>query len=141
MYHVTVRQHFDAAHALRGYMGRCERLHGHRFEVAVTLSGDRLNDIGILYDFSELKGHLKEVLSRLDHFSLNEVPPFDSQNPSSENLARFVYGELKVRLGVDAGLLAQVRVWESPEAWAVYEESPPRGDFERVLKETRPLVP
>lgn len=122
MYHVTVRQHFDAAHSLRGYSGRCERLHGHRFEVAVTLSGDRLNEIGILYDFTELKGQLKELLELLDHVNLNEVPPFDSQNPSSENLARFIYGELKGRLGISAGLLAKVQVWESPEAWAVYEE-------------------
>lgn len=122
MYEVTVRQHFDAAHCLRGYGGRCERLHGHRFEVAVTLAGNRLNDIGILYDFTELKGHLQELLSRLDHFSLNEVPPFDSENPSSENIARFIYGEVKGRLGGAAGLLARVQVWESPEAWATYQE-------------------
>lgn len=122
MYEVTVRQHFDAAHCLRGYPGRCERLHGHRFEVAVTLKGDRLNEIGMLYDFTELKSHLKELLSHLDHFSLNDVPPFDSQNPSSENIARFFYEELKARLGEDARLLARVRVWESPEAWATYQE-------------------
>lgn len=122
MYHVSVRQHFDAAHCLRGYGGRCERLHGHRFEVAVALSGDRLNEIGILFDFTDLKGHLKDILSNLDHSSLNEVPPFDTENPSSENIARFVYGALKERLGKDAGLLARVQVWESPEAWAVYEE-------------------
>ena len=121
MYQVTVRQHFDAAHCLRGYPGRCERLHGHRFEVAVTLSGERLNDIGILYDFTELKGYLKEIVSGLDHVFLNEVPPFDFENPSSENIARFIYGELKPRLGGAAVLLARVQVWESPEAWAVYE--------------------
>jgi len=122
MYHVTVQQHFDAAHCLRGYGGRCERLHGHRFEVAVTLSGDQLNEIGILYDFTDLKERLKGILSRLDHFPLNEVPPFDSQNPSSENLARFIHGELRDRLGDASRLLARVQVWESPDAWAVYEE-------------------
>lgn len=122
MYQVTVRQHFDAAHYLRGYGGRCEGLHGHRFEVAVTLSGDRLNDIGILYDFTELKAHLSELLARLDHVCLNEVLPFDTQNPSSENIARHIYGEMKGRLGEAAGLLARVQVWESPEAWATYEE-------------------
>lgn len=122
MYEVTVRQHFDAAHCLRGYGGRCERLHGHRFEVAVTLAGDRLNEIGILYDFTELKAQLKELLARLDHYSLNEVPPFDSQNPSSENIARFVFQELKARLAGASELLARVQVWESPEAWATYQE-------------------
>lgn len=122
MYEVTVRQHFDAAHCLRGYGGRCERLHGHRFEVAVTLAGNRLNEIGILYDFTELKGHLKELLLRLDHYSLNDVPPFDSENPSSENIARFIYEELTGRLGGAGGLLARVQVWESPEAWAIYQE-------------------
>lgn len=121
-YQVTVREHFDAAHCLRGYGGRCERLHGHRFEVAVTLAGDTLNEIGILYDFTELKAQLKELLARLDHYSLNEVAPFNTENPSSENIARFIYEDLKSRLGAAAGLLARVQVWESPDAWATYEE-------------------
>jgi 6-pyruvoyltetrahydropterin/6-carboxytetrahydropterin synthase len=122
MYEVSVRQHFDAAHALRGYGGRCENLHGHRFEVEVTLRGSELNDIGILYDFTELKAHLRELVKHLDHTNLNDNHPFDSLNPSSENIARFLYGELKGRLGQASTLLSRVQVWESPESRASYQE-------------------
>jgi 6-pyruvoyltetrahydropterin/6-carboxytetrahydropterin synthase len=97
MYEVSVREHFDAAHALRGYKGKCENLHGHRFEVEVTLRTEGLDDIGLAYDFTDLKKHLRDLLARLDHTSLNDVPPFDRINPSSENIAATIYGELQQR--------------------------------------------
>ncbi|MEA3459905.1 MAG: 6-carboxytetrahydropterin synthase QueD [Chloroflexota bacterium] len=126
MYEVTIKAHFDAAHALRGYGGKCERLHGHRFQVAVCVAAEETNEIGLAYDFTELKRILRErVISHLDHTNLNETPPFDEINPSSENIARFVYEEMKKALtGVGAQhaapLLRWVRVWESPNAWVTY---------------------
>jgi len=118
MYHVSKKQHFDAAHYLRGYGGKCEEIHGHRFEVVVTVESEQLNDIGIAFDFVELKKHMGEVLQRFDHKCLNDVPPFDSINPSSENIAALIYRELSGRLsGVS---IASVEVWESPESRVTY---------------------
>jgi 6-pyruvoyltetrahydropterin/6-carboxytetrahydropterin synthase len=118
MYQVSVRQHFDAAHYLRGYGGKCEALHGHRFEVVVSVTSEKLNDIGIAYDFVELKKKVGEVLKRFDHICLNDITPFDKINPSSENIAATIYKELKRRIkGVT---VSQVEVWESPESKVTY---------------------
>jgi len=120
MYEISVEQEFDAAHALRGYEGKCERLHGHRFRVAVTIRASKLNDIGLAYDFTVLKKQLGEVLGKYDHTSLNETPPFDEINPSSENIAATVYGEMKTRLGATPVSLSRVEVWESPTSRAEF---------------------
>jgi len=118
VYQISVEQHFDAAHALRGYRGKCEALHGHRFRVVVRIEAPGLDDIGLAYDFSELKKHLAGVISKFDHVCLNDVPPFDKLNPSSENIAATIYKELKPKLsGVS---LVAVEVWESPQTGVVY---------------------
>ncbi len=120
MYQVSVAQHFDAAHFLRGYRGKCEALHGHRFQVVVRVRAAEVNDVGMAYDFAELKGHLGDILSRLDHTCLNEVPPFDRINPSSENLAATIYERLRSRLAGTPISLACVEVWESPQSGVAY---------------------
>ena len=120
MYLISVEQHFDAAHFLRGYEGKCEKLHGHRFRAAVRVCAATLDDTGMAYDFTLLKRHLGEVLSRYDHTCLNDVAPFDEINPSSENIARTVYDELAERLAAAPVKLAGVDVWESPESRATY---------------------
>ena len=119
MYQISVEGHFDAAHYLRDYGGKCENLHGHRFKVVVSLNAAKLNKIGLAYDFTELKRHLGEVLARFDHTSLNDVPPFDKINPSSENIAMTIYDELKGRFSGGV-TLATVEVWESPESRVTY---------------------
>jgi 6-pyruvoyltetrahydropterin/6-carboxytetrahydropterin synthase len=116
MYEISVQQHFDAAHYLRSYKGKCEALHGHRFEVRVSIQRDELDDSGLAYDFTELKRHLGEILSRFDHACLNEIPPFDDINPSSENIATNIYQELQVRLKEEPVTISRVTVWESPNA-------------------------
>jgi len=118
MFQVSVRGHFDAAHYLRGYGGRCESLHGHRFQVVVRLEAQGLNDIGLAFDFVELKRHLGEIIERFDHTCLNEVPPFDEVNPSSENIATTIYKELSSRLREEH--ISSVEVWESPESCVAY---------------------
>jgi 6-pyruvoyltetrahydropterin/6-carboxytetrahydropterin synthase len=122
MYQITVEHHFDAAHALRGYKGKCEALHGHRFRVVVRVKATGLDDIGLAYDFTELKGKLKAILDRFDHTCLNDVPPFDKINPSSENIASTIYGELKSELKEAPVELVCVEVWESPESGVEYRE-------------------
>ena len=116
MYEISVREHFDAAHALRGYRGKCENLHGHRFEVVVTLRATELDEIGLAYDFTELKRHLREILARFDHTYLNDVPPFDKVNPSSENVATTIYEEFQKR----ELLVFSVQVCESADSCVTY---------------------
>ena len=120
MYQVSVEQHFDAAHYLRGYKGKCENVHGHRFKVVVTVSREGLDEIDLAYDFVELKGKLWEILERFDHSLLNEVPPFDQINASSENIASTVYKELAEKLRGEPVRLEAVEVWESPENKITY---------------------
>lgn len=118
MFELLVSGHFDAAHYLRGYGGKCESLHGHRFYVTLAVRGQSLNETGILYDFARLKEKLKEVLNLLDHTCLNDLTPFGEINPSVENLSQFIYGELTKRLA-DVSL-SFVEVAESPESRARY---------------------
>jgi 6-pyruvoyltetrahydropterin/6-carboxytetrahydropterin synthase len=119
MYELTVKGHFDAAHALAGYPGECRELHGHTWDVEATIAGDALDDVGIVYDFKRLKDDLAAVLAPLDHGYLNEVPPFDTVNPTAENLARELFGALEARLA-DGVRLVEVAVWESPVARIAY---------------------
>ena len=120
MYQISIEQHFDAAHFLRGYHGKCEALHGHRFRVVVKVRAPRVDDIGIAYDFVELKRQLGDILSRFDHTCLNDVSPFDKINPSSENIASTIYNELQPRLTEAPVSLACVEVWESPQTGVAY---------------------
>jgi 6-pyruvoyltetrahydropterin/6-carboxytetrahydropterin synthase len=120
MYQVSVEQHFDAAHFLRGYQGKCEALHGHRFRAVVKVRAAAVDDIGMAYDFTELKRHLRDILSRFDHICLNDVPPFDKINPSSENMAQAIYNELQLKLVAAPVSLVCVEVWESPQTGVAY---------------------
>ncbi len=119
MYELSVKGHFDAAHALRGYEGECRNLHGHTWDVEVTVQGPELDDIEILYDFKDLKADLMAVLEPFDHAYLNDVPPFDVLSPTAENLAREVYDALEKRVG-PAVSVKEVTVWESPIARLTY---------------------
>ncbi len=120
MYEVFVEWHFDAAHFLRGYQGKCEALHGHRFKVVARARTARLDNIGMAYDFTALKKHLDDILSRFDHTCLNDTPPFDKVNPTSENIAREVFSQLKPRLGTETVSLSSVEVWETPIQGVAY---------------------
>jgi len=120
MYQISVEQHFDAAHFLRGYQGKCEALHGHRFRVVIKIKASKVNDIGIAYDFIELKQHLGDILAKFDHTCLNDVRPFDKINPSSENIASIIYNELKPKLAGAPVSLSCVEVWESPQSGVAY---------------------
>ncbi|MFC2057156.1 6-pyruvoyl tetrahydropterin synthase family protein [Chloroflexota bacterium] len=120
MYEVSVEQYFDAAHYLRGYQGKCEALHGHRYGVVAKVKVSQVDEIGLAYDFTVLKQHLVGILSRFDHICLNDVPPFDTINPSSENIASTIYHELEPRLDGALVSLSCVEVWESPDSWVTY---------------------
>jgi 6-pyruvoyltetrahydropterin/6-carboxytetrahydropterin synthase len=114
MYEIMVERHFDAAHYLREYKGKCENLHGHRFKVVARVKTPTLDGSGLAYDFAELKKHLDDVLACYDHSCVNDIPPFDRLNASSENIAATIYAELKEKLSGAAVTLSCIEVWESP---------------------------
>ena len=120
MYQITIEQHFDAAHFLRGYQGKCEALHGHRFRVVVKITASEVDEVGLAYDFTVLKQQLGDILSSFDHTCLNDVPPFDKINPSSENIAATIYNELQPKLPGAPVSLSYVEVWESPQSGVAY---------------------
>ncbi len=119
MFEIIVQHHFCAAHALRGYDGKCANIHGHNFVVEAHITGDRLNDIGILVDFKDVKAALTSIIDVLDHQLLNDLPPFEQTNPSSENIAKFFYDELAPKLPSHVRLAA-IRIQETPSYAAVY---------------------
>ncbi|NJB68448.1 6-pyruvoyltetrahydropterin/6-carboxytetrahydropterin synthase [Desulfobaculum xiamenense] len=120
---LTVRRDFAAAHQLRHYEGKCERMHGHNFNVEAQVEGDTLTpDTELLIDFKVLKTMLGEILGGLDHCHLNELPQFAEHNPSSENLARYIYHELAARLADTGVSVHSVTVSEKPAQSATYFE-------------------
>jgi len=122
MYELMIETRFSSAHQLRGYKGKCEALHGHNWKVQVTVGAERLNEIGLALDFHDLKAITNEIVSNLDHGMLNEIFPFTEINPSSENIARWVYESLKKKVDRDGIEVSSVTVWESDTASATYYE-------------------
>jgi 6-pyruvoyltetrahydropterin/6-carboxytetrahydropterin synthase len=122
IFEVAVETHFSAAHALRNYPGDCARLHGHNWIVRVFVRCRELDETGIGIDFRVVKDHVKAVLQGLDHYNMNELPPFRETNPSSENIARYLYGELSLRINSDAVKVSKIGVSETPDAGAWYWE-------------------
>lgn len=121
MYELNVTTHFAAAHRLRGYDGNCERLHGHNWQIDVRVKSGQLDKLGMVADFREVKTLVKEVVEKLDHHYLNEAPPFDRTNPTTENIARFIFEELGKTLpeGVKP---ASVTAWESEGCGVTYSD-------------------
>jgi len=123
MFEVTVEYTFAAGHALRHYRGKCENVHGHNYRIQVTVEGERLNTIGLLVDFVELKKNTRAVADRLDHQFINDLEPFTTVNPSAENIAKYFFDELMptVKGEPDQSLrLARVTVWETDTSIARY---------------------
>lgn len=120
MYQLFVEDHFDAAHYLPNYHGKCEKLHGHRFKVVARFEAAQLDETGLAYDFVQLRQHLKEVLVRFDHVCLNDVPPLNKIGPSSENIAATIYDALRTCFVKSPVKLASVEVWESPTTGVAY---------------------
>jgi 6-pyruvoyltetrahydropterin/6-carboxytetrahydropterin synthase len=122
VYQVKIEDRFSAAHRLRDCGGKCEALHGHNWKVEVWVVSDSLNAEGMVLDFTILKGLTKKVLETVDHRFLNELPEFCENNPSSENIARYVFERLKADLQHHPVVLSRVTVWESETACASYCE-------------------
>lgn len=122
MFEVRVEETFSSGHALRGYKGKCENVHGHNYRVRVTLAGPKLNEIGLLVDFTELKRVLRGIIAGIDHQFLNDLDAFKVENPSAENLAKYFYHETQRALsGLHQGArITEVIVWETDTSSAIY---------------------
>jgi 6-pyruvoyltetrahydropterin/6-carboxytetrahydropterin synthase len=120
MYKLKVKDGFSAGHQIKGYRGKCEGIHGHNFAVEIEVQGKKLDKLGLLIDFKLLKRYLSDVLDKMDHKLLNKVGPFQKQNPSAENIARYIFQNLSKKL--PAGVrLSEVSVWESDQSGATYQ--------------------
>ena len=106
---------FDAAHQLIGYDGPCENLHGHTWKAQVYIKGTKLNELGMVRDFKEIKQILHPVLAKLDHTNLNDLPYFKKTNPTSENVAKYIFDEVSAKADV-----TKVTVFESAVTSASY---------------------
>ncbi|HVY93270.1 MAG TPA: 6-carboxytetrahydropterin synthase QueD [Bryobacteraceae bacterium] len=122
MFEVAVEHTFAAGHALREYRGKCENVHGHNYRVQVVVRGEKLDKIGMLADFVALKKALRDTCEPMDHVFLNEMPPFDTVNPTAENMAVYIAEKLQEALG--GGMVpvevAEVKVWETDIQSATY---------------------
>jgi 6-pyruvoyltetrahydropterin/6-carboxytetrahydropterin synthase len=123
MFVITVRAEFNAAHMLRGYCGKCESLHGHNWSVELSAGKKTLDKIGMVLDFGELKKELNNLLENLDHKFLNELDYFRKINPTSENIAKFIYDGMSLFCRKQKIKLLSVTVWETPTSAATYEAS------------------
>lgn len=120
MYEVKIVTQFAAAHRLENFKGKCESLHGHNWKVEVFLGGKDLDETGLLMDFGEVKARTKEVLEEIDHKYLNELAAFQNRNPSSENLAAYLFERLGAIFNRDRVKVHRVNVWESDSSCASY---------------------
>lgn len=113
---------FASAHSLRGYPGDCAKLHGHNWKIEVQVSGDKLNEIGMLVDFKEIKRHAKEVIAELDHTFLNDHSHFKEKNPTAENIAEYLYQQIQQRIQSSTVRMHSLTVWENDRNCVIYSE-------------------
>ena len=122
MYKLNVTSNFASAHKLVGYEGLCKNLHGHNWKVRVEIECKNTDDIGMTIDFGIVKKGLNEIMEILDHSYLNDLEPFKIENPTSENIAKYIYLEMRKKIEVDGCNVTEVEVWESEKSSMVYYE-------------------
>lgn len=121
MFELIIETDFSAAHNLREYKGQCERLHGHNWKVQVVLKSEKVDKLGMVMDFRDAKRVVGEIINRFDHVYLNELADFAEVNPTTENLSKILYEEL--RHDLPAGVkVEKVTTWESDRCGASYFE-------------------
>lgn len=120
MFELSVKTHFSAAHRLVGYEGLCANPHGHNWEVEIFVRGSKLNDLGMLIDYGDIKAAIRHVMKEIDHVDLNLVPAFVRANPTSENLARYVHAQLSERINSEQARVCRVTICETPGTSASY---------------------
>ncbi len=122
MFVLKIVTDFASAHSLRNYPGDCSRLHGHNWQVEVSVKSEALNDLGIAIDFREIKRQTKEIVKSVDHQYLNDIPPFDEINPTAENIAKYFFEEVGKLINNQDVRVCEVVIWETPRASVSYSE-------------------
>ena len=123
MFVLKIVTDFASAHSLRDYPGDCARLHGHNWQVEVSVCSQVLDDSGIAIDFREIKKQTKLVVKRLDHQYLNEIKPFDVLNPTAENISKYFFDEIALLITNKSVKVKEVTIWETPRSAVTYSES------------------
>ena len=120
MFDIYINTHFSAGHHLRDYPGNCEHPHGHNWNVKVTVRATELDTLGMGIDFRVLKMAVATVMETLDHRDLNTHPSFQLLNPSSENIAVYIFDSLKSVLVSDRYRVHCITVEETPGSGVTY---------------------
>lgn len=122
MFKLIVKKEFSSAHILHGHPGNCKRMHGHNWLVEAEVQGDNTNEIGMVIDFKDIKNNLKEIISSLDHQFLNDLEPFINENPTAENISKYIYKELSNNINTDNIKVSKIKLWETSNAAVTYTE-------------------
>ena len=122
MFKLIVKKEFSSAHILNGHPGNCKRMHGHNWLVEAEVEGDNTNEIGMVIDFKDIKNNLKEIISNLDHQFLNDLEPFINENPTAENISKYIYKELSNNINTDNIKVSKIKLWETNSSAVTYTE-------------------
>ncbi len=120
MFKVSKEMMISATHRVREHQGGCERIHGHNWKVIVTVASMELNNMGMVIDFKDLKHAMHKIVMPMDHNDINVYPPFDVINPTSENLAKFIFDEMSKELNDERQKISEVKVYEKDTSAATY---------------------
>ena len=122
MFKLIVKKEFSSAHILHGHPGNCKRMHGHNWLVEAEVQGDNTNEIGMVIDFKDIKNNLKEIISNLDHQFLNDLDPIIKENPTAENISKYIYKELSKNINTDSIKVSEIKLWETNKSAVTYTE-------------------
>jgi 6-pyruvoyltetrahydropterin/6-carboxytetrahydropterin synthase len=120
MFKLVVKKEFSSAHILVGHPGACKRMHGHNWVVEAKVEGDQINKIGMVIDFKDIKNELEKIISKLDHRYLNDLEPFIENNPTAENISKYIYKELSKNINTDNIKVSEIKLWETNSSAVIY---------------------
>jgi 6-pyruvoyltetrahydropterin/6-carboxytetrahydropterin synthase len=123
LYTLKIVTDFAAAHTLRDYPGACSRMHGHNWKVEVEVQATQLDNVGMGIDFKQIKQATRKVADELDHYYLNDIPPFDRVNPTAENIASYLYQAVSELINNERVKVSAVTLWETERACVRYEHT------------------
>tara|TARA_B100001287_G_scaffold70573_1_gene58228 strand:+ start:269 stop:622 length:354 start_codon:yes stop_codon:yes gene_type:complete len=113
---------FSSAHILNGHKGQCKQMHGHNWKVEVEVCGNKLDNIGMVIDFKDIKKSTNNIVDELDHEFLNDLEPFKDKNPTAENIAKYIYGRLNDILSPQDVYVKSIKLWETDRSAVKYSE-------------------
>jgi 6-pyruvoyltetrahydropterin/6-carboxytetrahydropterin synthase len=122
MFKLIVKKEFSSAHILNGHPGNCKRMHGHNWLVEAEVRGSNTNEIGMVIDFKEIKNNLQGIIDKLDHQYLNDIEPFTNENPTAENISKYIYKELSKNINTDNIKVSEIKLWETNNSAVTYTE-------------------